>query len=70
MGRLRSILAFLGPVLVIGALIAFVVYALALYRPTDGLACGNNVQKQADVAVHVIRQWAGKEGEAYAGCVK
>lgn len=70
MNRVRSVVGFLGPVVVLGALFAFVVYALWLYKPSDNLACGNFVQRQADVAVHVIRQWTGKEGQDYAGCTK
>jgi hypothetical protein len=68
MQTLRKILSFAGPVLVIGGLLAFVYYALVLYKPADGLACGNFVQRQADIAVHVIRQWTGKASEDYAGC--
>jgi hypothetical protein len=71
MNRLRGFLSYLGPVVVLGALGAFVFYALMLYKPTDGLACsGNVVARQADIAVHVVRQWSGKEGQEYAGCVK
>jgi hypothetical protein len=54
--------------IVIGALMAFVFYAIVLYKSSDGLACGNMVQRQGDIAVHVMRQWAGKEGEEYTGC--
>jgi hypothetical protein len=69
MHRLSSFFAILGPIIVLGALGAFVVYALVLYKPTDGLACsGNVVVRQADIAVHVVRQWAGREGQDYAGC--
>jgi hypothetical protein len=58
------------PMIVIGGIGAFVYYSLVLYKPTDGLACGNEIQKQADIAVHVVRQWAGKEGQEYAGCTR
>jgi hypothetical protein len=70
MERLGKVFGFLGPVLVIGSLVAFVGYALFLHNPADtSLACGNSFARQADIAVHVIRQWAGKEGEAYTSCV-
>lgn len=69
MKRLAAIWNFLAPVLVLGSLFAFVGYALLLYQPDVEASCQKTgVSQQIDVAVHVIRQWAGKEGQDYLTC--
>jgi hypothetical protein len=69
MKKLGSILSFLGPVIVIGALLAFVGYALWLYQPNESASCAKSgFAQQFDIAVHVVRQWAGKESQAYLTC--
>jgi len=66
-----TFLSLLGPILVIGALIAFVVYSLFLYPDDQHVACGKNVvEQQIDIAVHVVRQWAGREGQLYMSCLE
>lgn len=68
---LRALFSALGPIIVIGGLGWFVAYSLLWYKPTDRLACSDSIiMQQADIAVHVIRQWAGREGQDYAGCQK
>jgi hypothetical protein len=69
MKALRKFFSFLVPCLVIGAILFFVYYSLAIYQPTGHLYCGpSQVAKQTDVAVHVVRQWAGKEGPTLLDC--
>jgi hypothetical protein len=69
MQRFLGFISALVPVVVIGSLFAFVFYAIYIYQPSDRLACSPNFAvRQADIAVHVLRQWAGKEGQDYAGC--
>jgi hypothetical protein len=69
MQRLLGFFSTLAPIVVIGSLLAFIFYALVIYKPADRLACSPNfVVRQADIAVHVIRQWTIKEGSKYAGC--
>jgi hypothetical protein len=69
MQRLINFFGALGPILVLGGLFVFVFYAVFLYRPVDRLACSPSFAvRQADVAVHVLRQWAGQEGQDYVGC--
>jgi hypothetical protein len=69
MKKIGSLLSFLGPVLVIGALLAFAGYALWLYQPDQAASCAKSgFAQQFDVAVHVVRQWAGKEGQNYLTC--
>jgi len=69
MKKFGSIVGFLAPVLVIGSLLAFVGYSLFLYQPSQHLACAQSaLSQQVDIAVHVIRQWAGKEGQVYLSC--
>ena len=71
MQRLLGFFSALVPVIVIGSLLAFVFYAIYMYQPSDRLACNPNfIARQADVAVHVLRQWAGREGQDYAGCTQ
>src|SRR4249920_3826795 len=67
---IKAALSAVAPMIVIGSILAFIYYSLVLYKPADGLACGNAIQQQADIATHVIRQWAGKEGQEYAGCTR
>ena len=66
----RTFFNALGPIIVIGSILAFVYYSLVLYKPSNHRACGNAIEQQADIAAHVIRQWAGKEGQEYAGCTQ
>jgi hypothetical protein len=69
MSRLKSVLSALPPMIVIGGLGAFVVYSLYMYKPSEHLTCAKSaVAQQTDIAVHVVRQWFGKEGQEYAGC--
>jgi predicted negative regulator of RcsB-dependent stress response len=69
MQRLRAVIGFLGPVLVIGCLLAFVGYALWLYQPDQTASCQKTgPSQQFDVAVHVVRQWSGKENQMYLTC--
>lgn len=69
MKALKRVLSFLAPGGVIGSIVFFVYYSLVIYRPTGHLYCGpSQVAKQVDVAVHVVRQWAGKEGPALLAC--
>jgi hypothetical protein len=69
MNRLAAVIHFLGPVLVIGSLFAFVGYSLWLYEPDIDASCQKSgVSQQVDIAVHVVRQWAGKEGQDYLTC--
>lgn len=69
MDKVRKFFGFLIPTLVIAGIAYFVYYSLVLYKPSDHLACNNStVAQQTDIAVHVVRQWAGKEGQQYQGC--
>ena len=71
MNLLRRILGVAVPCSVVGAVVFFVYYSLVLYKPTAHRACGQSViARQTDIAVHVVRQWAGKEGQDYAGCAE
>lgn len=71
MDKVRKFFGFLIPTLVIAAVAYFVYYSLVLYKPADHLACSSSVvAQQTDIAVHVVRQWAGKEGQQYQGCVE
>jgi hypothetical protein len=66
---LGRIFGFLAPVAVISFLGCFVYYSLFIYKPTGHLYCGtSSVARQTDVAVHVVRQWAGKEGPTLLAC--
>jgi hypothetical protein len=69
MKPLRKALSFLAPCVVIGSILFFVYYSLVIYQPTGHLYCGpSQLAKQTDVAVHVVRQWAGKEGPTILAC--
>lgn len=69
MNKFRRALGYVPPILVVGGLGYFVYYSLYLYQPTNHLACGKSVvAQQTDIAVHVVRQWFGKEGQQYRGC--
>ena len=71
MNLLRRILSVAVPCIVIGAIGFFVYYSLVLYKPTAHQTCGQSVvAQQTDIAVHVVRQWAGKEGQTYTGCTE
>jgi hypothetical protein len=71
MNRMRSFFGAMGPVLVIGGLAAFVVYSLYAYKPDEHTSCAKSaIGQQADIAVHVIRQWFGREGQVYTSCVE
>ena len=69
MDKVRKFFGFLVPAAVVCAVAYFVYYSLAVYKPSDHLACSTSVvAQQTDIAVHVVRQWAGKEGQQYQGC--
>ncbi|HEY2003771.1 MAG TPA: hypothetical protein VGH44_01490 [Candidatus Saccharimonadia bacterium] len=69
MSKFRRLLGYLPPALIVGGLGYFVYYSIALYQPASHLACGQSVvARQTDIAVHVVRQWFGKEGQQYQGC--
>ena len=69
MDKLRRISSFVAPAVVIGAVGFFVYYSLYIYQPSGHVACGQSMlAQQTDVAVHVVRQWFGKEGQQYTGC--
>ena len=69
MNAIRRFFSIAAPSIVIGGIGFFVYYSLVIYKPTDHLACGTNmIAQQTDVAVHVVRQWFGKEGQTYSGC--
>jgi hypothetical protein len=69
MNRLATVWNFLAPVIVLGSLFAFVGYALWLYVPNTEASCQKTgVSQQIDIAIHVVRQWAGKEGQEYLSC--
>lgn len=69
MKALRKFFGVLVPSLVIGFILLFVYYSLFIYQSTGHLYCGSSqVAKQTDVAVHVVRQWAGKEGPTILAC--
>ena len=64
-----KILGFLGPVLVLGGLFAFFGYAIFMYKPDTAVSCAKTgVSQQFDIAVHVVRQWVGKETQMYLTC--
>jgi hypothetical protein len=66
---LHRILSVAAPSAVVGAILVFVYYSLYVYQPSGHLYCGSStVAKQTDVAVHVVRQWAGKEGPMLLSC--
>jgi hypothetical protein len=69
MKKMTVVWSYLGPVLVIGGLLAFVGYALWLYHPDTTRTChAAGVQQQFDIAVHVVRQWFGRESQLYVTC--
>lgn len=69
MDKLRKFFGILVPTLVVAAVAFFVYYSLYLYKSADRLSCSTSVvAQQADIAIHVVRQWAGKEGQSYQGC--
>lgn len=66
MKLLKDIFGHLVTLAVIAAVAGFVVYSLYFYRDQPSVNCsGSSVTQQVDVAVHVIRQWFGKESQAY-----
>jgi len=69
MNKFWRALGYMPPILVVGGLGYFVYFSLYVYKPSDHLACAKSVvAQQADIAVHAVRQWAGKEGQQYQGC--
>jgi hypothetical protein len=62
-------LSIMATSILIGGLIFFVYYSLYIYKSSDHVACQSSaLARQTDVAVHVIRQWFGKEGQIYTPC--
>ena len=71
MDKVRKFFGFLVPAAVICGVAYFVYYSLYLYKPSGHRSCGQSViAQQTDIAVHVVRQWAGKEGQQYQGCAE
>jgi hypothetical protein len=69
--KIARALRFIPPSVVIGGLLFFVYYSLYIYKPTGTIACyRSNVAQQTDIAVHVVRQWFGKEGQLFNACSK
>jgi hypothetical protein len=69
MSKLHKALSVLGPLLVVFGILYFGYYSLYIYRPTLKSVCYQSVvAQQTDIAVHVVRQWFGKDGEQYNGC--
>jgi hypothetical protein len=67
---LRVFFGYLAPIVVIAAIAYFVYYSLNIYNPSGYLPCGRPfIARETDVAIHVVRQWFGREGETYTGCV-
>ena len=70
MKPLRTFIGYMTPIVVICGLAYFVYYSLNIYNPAGKLPCGRPyLARETDIAVHVVRQWFGREGEAYNGCV-
>jgi TRAP-type C4-dicarboxylate transport system permease small subunit len=68
---MRKLLGIITPLFVIGFILFFGYYSLYMYKPTGHVACYNSqLAKQTDVAVHVVRQWFGREGQLYSPCQK
>jgi len=66
---LGAILGFAVVSSLLGGLAFFAYYSLNIYKPTGHVACtGSTVSRQTDVAIHVVRQWFGKEQNLYAPC--
>lgn len=66
---LGKILSFVLVSVLLGGLAFFVYYSLNIYQPNGRVACtGSALAKQTDVAVHVVRQWFGREQNLYATC--
>jgi hypothetical protein len=69
MSKMHKSLSMLGPVLVIGGIVYFGYYSLYVYHPSSKPVCYKSViAQQTDIAVHVVRQWFGKEGSQYNAC--
>jgi hypothetical protein len=66
---LRRAISIIGPSVVLGTLAFFVYYSLNIYQSTGHVACYSSaIARQTDVAVHVVRQWFGREGQLYQAC--
>jgi hypothetical protein len=69
MKRIRKSLSFVAPSIIIGGLLFFGYYSLYIYKSTGHLACYRSmIAQQTDIAVHVVRQWLGHEGQLYTAC--
>lgn len=69
MNKKPKAFSFLGPTVVIAAILYFGYYSLYIYKPSQKPVCYKSViAQQTDIAVHVVRQWFGKVGEEYNGC--
>ena len=69
MKAFRRVLGFILPCIVLGGLLFFGYYSLYIYKSSGQVACtGSAVARQTDIAVHVVRQWFGREGQMYAAC--
>ena len=69
MNALGKILGFIVICGVLGAAGFFVYYSLNIYHSNGHVACtGSSVAKQTDVAIHVVRQWFGREQNLYNTC--
>jgi len=66
---LRRLARIVVPSIVLGALVFFVYYSLVIYHSTGHVACYSSpIARQTDVAVHVVRQWFGRERDLYQAC--
>jgi hypothetical protein len=69
MNRLRGFFSAIPSIVVIAAIVAFVGYSLLLYKPEEHHTCAaSSFARQTDVAINVVRQWFGKQGQEYTGC--
>lgn len=67
----RTVFSVVFIVALLMAVGGFVYYALNIYQSNGTVAChGTTVAKQTDVAIHVIRQWFGREANIYSACPK
>jgi hypothetical protein len=69
MKRFDRTISLIAPSIVIGSLLFFGYYSLVIYKPSGHVACYHSmVARQTDVAVNVVRQWFGLEGDLYTAC--
>lgn len=69
MSAIQRRLGLVPPIIVVAAILGFVYYSLYLYVPANHVKCSPSfIGRQTDIAVQVVRQWFGKQGEAYVGC--